>query len=398
MKHILKTNKLILLILLIIVTILSQTIYAEETNSTNYSIEGASFGGGGGQTDTTNGGNEYSIFGLIGELSDDRIESTNYRVLPGSPNVLVANVPEIECFETTSSGTTSCSDTDITPDGMVMLCGTSGCYDRARIEIDPQDNTTDTLYSIQIKESGSSTWRYVDGTTFIIEDEATHDINDYLTETTWEGTTSSFNILGLKPGTSYDAQITALHGDFTESMPSPVSTTTTGLPSLFFDIDIDTASGTTSETSAPYAIQLGVLNPVSVSTSNNLIWFDLGTNAISGISMFVEDDYSGLQSPTSLYTIPSLDSDLSSSLEGFGLVGNTTSETYIGPLTVESAFGNGGDIVGGISTTPVAIYNSNGGPLHNGRGSLFVKAKTSTSTPSGDDYQDEITFTITGTF
>lgn len=390
-----KSLHLTLTILLLLVTTAGFVI-AEETNSSNYKILGARVGSGGGETDNTNTGGEYGLLVTVGEIADDRTNSANYSVLPGSPNVLIANTPLVECFETATSGSTSCSDPEINPDGMIMLCGDGGCYDRARFEIDTQNNPVDTLYSAQIKESSDSVWDFVDGTTFLIEDLSTHDINDYLTESAWENTASNFNVLGLTPGRTYDLRLTALDGDFTESIASPIETSTTSIPEISFDIDIDGTGGSTTETSAPNSINLGVLNPSSVTTANDLIWFDLGTNSVNGAVVFIEDNFNGLNSVSNSYTISSNSIDLSTVNEGFGLVEFSSNETYLGPLSVSALFGNGGDIVGAVSTTASNFYNTSGNPISQGRAGIYVKARSNIEVPAASDYEDEITFTIIG--
>ncbi|MBD3363125.1 hypothetical protein GF362_05375 [Candidatus Dojkabacteria bacterium] len=374
-------------------------ISAEETQSSNYKMIGVSFGSAGGVSGTNDGGDEYKLLGLAGEpISDDRFESTNYKALPGAPNVLVANVPIISCFETVTDGFTQCTDVDVNPDGMVMLCGQGGCYDRARFEIDTQNNPPDTLYTIQIKEVGDSEWSYIDGSTFIVEDISSHDINDFLTESSWESTASNFNILGLRMNTSYEIRAIALHGDFTQSPPGPTETATTANAQIYFDIDIADNTGNSVETMSPYSVNLKVLNPGIINTAGNLIWLDIGTNAEGGLFVQIEDDYNGLRSNTTNYTISSWDVDLTSVASGFGLVEYLSYETMLGPLNVESGFGNGGDIVGGLSTTPKNIYNTSGNPVYEGRAALYVKAKSDTNTPSESDYKDELTFTLIGTY
>lgn len=342
-------------------------------------------------------------YGLLtsfgGNLNDDRFSSPNYSLGIGVVETWLANTPTIKCFETTTNGSTNCDDADITPNGMVQVCGGGGCFNKARVELTAENNPSDTLYSIQITtDSGWNTWDYVDGSTFYIESESNHDIDDYLLESTWEGTASSFNIFGLEPSTTYYVRATALNGDFTESLTGPSVSATSGTTSITFDLDIADTAGNNAETAAPYSIDLGQLTVGSIKTGSNLIWFDLNSNASGGSVVLVKDSYTGLYSPSSGYTITSADADLDSVAEGFGLQEYTSSETYLGPLAVATDFGNGGSIVGGIATTAVTIYNTSSNPISGGRGSVFIKTRADSTTPTATDYEDEITLIVVGTY
>lgn len=395
-------NKFCVIITIIILVALPYTlkvnlIYADDVDSTNYKIKDLTVGSGGGEDESSS---NYRLLQSIGDnLNDDRFSSANYKLGVGVAYNWMATAPSIQCFETTTEGSTSCNDADVNPDGMVMICGDGGCFDRARFELNAENNPSDTLYSIQITtDSGWGSWDFIDGATFMVENSANHDINDYLTESSWEGTASNINVLGLSPGTTYYLRATALCGDFTESDPGPAANTATGYPLITFDLDIADTGGSSAETSSPYAIDLGELGIGSVTTASNLIWFDIGSNASGGTVISVLDDYTGLNSVSVSYTITSADADLNSASEGYGLQEYSSTESYLGPLTVESAFGNGGNTVGGISTSPVNIYNTSTDPIYGGRASLYIKAKASNSTPAADDYQDEITFRVVGTY
>ncbi len=352
---------------------------------------------GGGQDQS---GTSHRLLQSIGDnLNDDRLTSATYQAGIGPEYDWMATAPSIKCFETTTDGTTGCDDGDVNPDGMVMLCGDGGCYDKARFELNNENNPTDTLYSIQITTDAAwSTWDYVDGATFYVESAGSHNINDYLTESAWEGTASSFNVYGLDQNTTYYIRASALSGDFTESEAGPDANATTGVPSITFDIDIDGTGGGSSETGAPYAVDIGDLTIGSVNTASDLIWFDLGSNAPNGSVIIVEDDYTGLYSANTSYTIASATEDLGIDSEGYGLVEYTSSENYLGPLTVETDFGHGGNYVGGVSTTPKRIYNTNSEPIKGGRASLYIKAKPSYSAKPAEDYEDNVTFVAVGVY
>jgi len=388
-------------ILIVPTVILSLFIYsfflpvkAEDIDSTNYKIKDITFG----PSDNTSASTNYKLLEITGDnFNDERFSSTNYKIGIGQPFVWMANVPLMQCFETTTDGSTDCEDADVTPDGMVMVCGTSGCYDRARFEIDPQGNPTDALYSIQITtDEDWVTWDYIDGATFLIENASNHDIDDYLTESQWEGTSSNINVLDLDPSTQYYIRATALSGDFTETLPSPDATATTGSSELTFDVDIAGTGGSGSENSSPYTINIGRIATGSVSTASNLIWMDIDSNAISGSIIEVKDAHTGLY--TVAYTIASANANLDSASEGYGLTEYTVTEEYGGPFAVTTNFGQGGNIVGGLSTSDVNLYTTSSNPINHGRASVYVKARASTSTPSSTGYVDTITLTASGTF
>jgi len=372
-------------------------VFAKESESANFKLIGASIGTAG--KESASASQKISV-SVGNPASDDRTSSTLYMAKQGNPNVWVANVPKISCFETVSSGTTNCTDADIVPNGMVMLCGEGGCYDRARFEIDIQNNTPEVLYSIRISTDPLwNSWQYLDGATFLLEDEGTHDIDDYLLKSDWEGTTNSFNVLGLKPDTTYYIRATALKGDFTETPLGPLGVSAnTSVPQISFDIDIADIGGVAIDTNAPHGLDLGVLVPMQEITAENLIWIDLGTNAYDGVEVYIQDSYAGLSSFSAVNVIASASLDLSVVNEGFGLQVSSVGENALGPLDVVAPFDGGGENIGGVSLTAVKIFDSSSAPISGGRGGIYVKAKADTSTLAGSDYLDELTFSVLGSF
>ena len=134
-----------LLIFAIISTFILLCIYrtkAEDLTSPNFEVKDFSFkftegvGGSGTNFKTLLGNDEF--------LRDQRFDSANYSYKIGVENTWSAHVPKVQCFETTTEGTSSCSDPALV-DGITNLCGDGGCFDRARFEIDSQNNPPDTL-------------------------------------------------------------------------------------------------------------------------------------------------------------------------------------------------------------------------------------------------------------
>lgn len=386
-------NLKILFTLLFVSLIFSVNTYAEDIDSNNLKILDFSFS----TTGSNNLEGTNSKLLLTGDtiLNDMRFNSEHYRIGVGAVNTWQANVPLVHCFETTTSGSSGCNNPAII-NGMIQVCGQGGCFNKARFEIDPQSNPTDTLYSVQITtDSNWNSWQYIDGATFLIEEEATHDIDDYLTQSSWEN--PIFNILSLTPNTTYYIRITALHGDFTESIPGSAQSATTAYPQIIFDIDVSDTAGSTAETSSPYLIDLGTLTYNSVTTASDLIWFDLGTNMTSGASIFGTSINYGLYSASVDYTILAVNDNLDN-VFGYGLQNFNISETFLGPLIATTNFNQAGNTVGAVTSNPggVEILNTSGEPIFEGRAAFYIKAKMDESTLSASDYSETIIFTVQG--
>lgn len=429
MKINVKTKCLLILIVAQLFLISPAHTFAQVLNSDNYTLQDPNLNGTSGIVDS--GSNNYSTVFVAGDgTADVRLESGSYSVGTGFPNGIQANIPLIRCIETNSDDTvggstdtecnayaltsTTVGDDAIVGDGMQGICGSPGCYDRAKIEIDPQNNPIDTLYLISITNSDTGIVYYLQSDKTL---NTTYDINDYQTicelegfdpragsdcedsgDSDWDEVLQQYNILNLTPGTTYSVKVRALHGDFTESNFSPVRTVTTEYSSLIFDIDIAASGGASTDTDAPHNLQLGNLSNTT-STAVDRVWFDLGTNVFNGINLKVEN--TGLSNGS--FTIPSTSEDLSVDIGadgGYGLKIDTYTQDALGPLIADAQFDTLGiDEVGAVSVVPTTLFSTNStgfnkGPLSGGRASVMLKAKTVPSTPPGS-YTDIITFTIT---
>lgn len=404
---------LLILASLVNITLLNTTIvYAETLESTNYRIDGATIGGSG--EVVTSG--DYTLYATIGDFSGNpRTASTSYEIRPGNPDVFTATTPTISCFETTSDGSSDCETgpSYLNTYGMVRVCGAGGCYNRARFEIDEQGNPSDTLYGVQISDDGftSNIWA-IDGTTYRPKSMADRQLSDYMSKSDWE--TDTFNIQGLDSNSEYSLRITALHGDFTESSPSPVETATTAMATVTFDIDITDMNETDPETSPPHSIaftgNFRLFAGGALQRHDDLIWLDMGTNASSGLAVVQKGLYGGLYSALGSYTITSATANLASASEGFGIQNYDYSgtETYqedysgsggseLGSISVVSAYNGSDHNVGLIDTSHILVYSSDG-PIDSGRTALFLKAKAGPSAPAQSDYTEEISFVIVGRY
>ncbi len=372
-------------------------VIAAEIDSTNYKIVGATTKQGA-ILQTADG--DYSALLQTGRISNNpRNYSTNYKLFTSPEDAFIASVPEVGCFETTTSGSSNCTTgpTELTTGGMIAICGPSGCYNKARFEIDTNDNPTDTLYSVMISlDNFVSDIKYIDGNTFSPEGVSTHNLSDFLTKVDWEN--PDFNIQGLQSGTLYYIRIVALHGDFTESQPGPIASATTSLGSVFFDIDIEDQTGISAETASPYSIFFtGADELISGSTpvtAENRIWLDAASNSQGGFAIIIKGKNGGLKSNTTGQIIISATANLNSTSDGFGLQSeyiNQDTYPYLGSLTATTDYSGTGNSVGIVGTTATKIYESSA-PIYNGRMALKVIAKPGTDKSAASDYQETIYF------
>lgn len=371
-------------------------IFADETSTSTYKIIDTNFGPIGGQTQNS-GGQKIMVTGG-NATSSERIQSSQYSIGPGSSSQWMANVPLISCFETTTNGATSCSKASVNPAGMVMVCGYSGCYDKARFEINPQGNNVSTLYSIQITTDplwNYGSWMYLHND-FTLGAFASHSLSDYQTKAYWENTYDA-NVVGLVPGTTYYIRATALNQDYTESYTSPVLSAITGYPMISFDIDIADSTGVSAESNAPYSISFGTVSLFSVQKATNKIWFDVGTNISSGVKLDAISNYDGLYNVSQNYLLPSRTGLLTNYTEGFGVNTFYTGQTYLGPLVATSNYSDSNNIVGPISAISAEVYNSSHQPIYGGRGGVNILSIRDVQTATGD-YSNAVTIRITSEF
>ena len=398
-------------ILFSITILLSSLIFlnlakADELESTNYKIVGATTEGGD-ISQTTD--SDYSLLSTVGRISaDPRNYSITYMLRQDGTEAFVANVPITSCFETVTDGSSDCTTgpTELNNNGMVAVCGPGGCYDRARFEIDEQDNPSDTLYSIEISEDNfASDVRYIDGSTYKPEDSSSHDINDYRTKANWEAETT--NIKGLTSGTQYYIRIVAVHGDFTESDAGAASDATTAGATLTFDIDIDDSTGITSETSDPYTISFTgsdeLIAGAAALTNTDYIWLDVETNSSGGFALIQTGKYGGLYSPSNDESIESDTEDLDvTGAEGFGLqsgyIDYDDSSAELGEISSTTNYSGSLNNVGEISNnTYYKVYDGDG-PINDGRMGLKLIGKAGTGRSAATDYTEEITLVFVPRF
>lgn len=405
-----------MLVLICSLSIVSyKNVYAQNLESPNYEILNSTVDSGGGVSESSGYG-LLSSAGVSG--SDTRLESTNYRFRSGFPNPFQANVPLVKCFETNTDNLSS--DCDFLPNanGMIGECGDPGCFNRAKLEIDHQNNPIDTLFLVALSLDSFTTTLYLQSDHSFA---TTFDINDYMTkcelegrddndpncndsgDPNWNTGLQSYNIYGLKPNTTYQIMVRAVSGDFTETEFSPTDSATTELPMIALDLDTDIND---VNTNAPYSIDLGQLSNSTVSTADKSIWVDISTNSIGGINVYVQNlngSTNGLYSSLNSAGIPSEseDLDVDDGDGGYGLKIASVTQASLGPLQNSATFNTAGaNQVGLLSTTPTTIFftnttGANRGPVADGRGRIRVKARSFSTLPAGV-YTDTITFTALG--
>lgn len=389
------------------------TVNAETLTSPTYRILDPTISSGGGVSTSPS----YSLLSSVNPTADRRLTSTSYAIKSGFPNGIYANVPLILCAEgNTDAGNSNCLNFPNNA-GAQGECGTPGCTNRIKVEIDPQNNPIDTLYLVGIFDNTTNTQYYLQSDHTL---DITYDISDYmticdiegkdtrsgsgcevLTDPNWDEDLQSANVFGLTSNRSYTVQVRALHGDFTESEWSPTETATTEALTLSFDLDIAGSGGFATETASPYAINLGVLTPEVVITSTDRIWFDINTNNAGGLSLHMKDLHNGLYSTS--FTIPSISEDLAVDTDengGFGAKITSATQASLGPIQSDPTYNTTNpDEVGLLSTTPELLFFTNNtginqGQVSNGRASIVLKALAKITTPSGA-YSDTITFYLT---
>lgn len=386
-----RNRNIFLIAALIPILVIPVTVLAAELDSTNFKIVGATTDGAGIAT-----GTDYSALLSTGSLSNNpRIYSNSYRINTGPEAPFVPAVPTALCFETTTSGSSSCvsGPPELISGGMVAICGGDGCYNKARFEINENGNPSDTLYAVMISQDNFvSDVKYVDSASFLPENISTHNINDFMTKEDWE--LEIFNIRGLSSGTTYYIKIFALKGDFTQTDSGPVSSTTTAQGSVFFDIDIAGQGQTTAESNPPYSIsftgEYQLIGGSAAITAGNRIWIDAETNSEGGFAIIMNGLNGGLYSSTTTQLLPSATANLDSVSSGFGLQSEyTSSNPLLSSISTETNYAGSNNSVGVISTTPYRVYQANG-PVSDGRMALKVIAKPGTSYTPASDYQETI--------
>jgi hypothetical protein len=317
-------------------------VLAQNVDSTNYTLIAPSLDSTTGSTESTN----YSALNSGSPIDEYTLTSSTYEQRGGPQAFYEANVPSVSCLETsTNSGSTSCTGVP-GGQGMQGVCSIPGCYDRMKLEINPQNNSADTRYAVQISTSSdfSSGVFYVDGTTRTLI--TSYDNTDFLYKCEWEGTVVSglcgspnttwqkYNILGLNSGKQYYVRLSAYKGsnaagEFTQTEWGPSANATLQNPTISMNVDVGPSS--TSTSNSPYKINFNTIVPDTVTTSNDYMIYRLSTNALNGIEMNVQGVNGELYNAVAGDDIPAVNADLASNY-GYGIRNDySTNSQYLPP-------------------------------------------------------------------
>jgi len=342
---------------------MSLMLLASLPASSNFKLDSFGFGSGG----TSNSAStNYRVNGLAGEQAGSA-GSSNYKVGAGENYLKQANVP----VATISNG--------------------NEWYDKLNLVIDPQNNPSDAKFAVAISTDNFTTTQYVKSD-FTIGSTLTS--SDYMTFSVWNGTGSGIMLRGLERSTVYSVKAKAIHGDFTESGYGPVASASTVDPYLTFDID---TAPTDTSTNPPYSIAFGDLLAGSVISASDKLWVSLTTNANSGAMIYSGGLNAGLKSDSTGHTIDSATGDLSALSEGFGEQGTGATQTSGGPFSLVSPYDGSSANVGAVYPHFQELFSTSA-PLHNGRGSMQLMAKSAALTPASADYTELLTVVAAGTF
>ncbi len=365
---ILKVNYYIIISLLFtyIIGLNSPVIFAAQPASNNYKLNEFSFGAGGTQGSNSN---NYSLFGVAGEIEQGQAASNTYKLNGGLTFMMQSEVPPAPTFTNPAN-----------------------YYNKLKLILNPGNNPSDSYFAIAI-----STDNFVADTKYIQDDNtvgSTLGTEDWQTYADW-GMATGFNIINLIPGTTYTVKVASRQGNFTQSPFGPTSQASTINPTLTFDIDVAPSD---TETSSPYSMDIGSLTPATVTTAPDKIWIDLSTNATAGGLIYIYGSNNGLLSTTAGSTITAVSADLSSSPQGYGARSNSTAQSAGGPFQALSPYDGANDIVGTIDNNKRLLFDSSGSPISSGRASLLIKAKSTSTTPAAPDYSDTLTIIASGSF
>ena len=183
-----------------------------------------------------------------------------------------------------------------------------------------------------------------------------------------------------------------------------VSITATVNQSITFDLDTAT---TDTNSDDPYSVALGTLTVGAVNRSDgtiNSIWMDINTNASGGAAITVTSANGALESTAvPADTIPSATATMAAGTANYGLcVAASTAASgsldEVAPFDGATCVDGAVNTVGGVTTSPQSILDTNDAPIATGRAQVRVNAAISGVTKAHADYTDTLTFIATGTF
>lgn len=347
-----------------IITTTPLFIFLVAPASTNYSLQEWGFGSG---STPNSSSTNFQVQGEFNQGEGNQLESSTYKIGPGSEYALMADVPPAP-----------------------TITNDERWYNQLHLILDPGPNPSDATFAIAISPDSFTTTYYVQSDQSI---DPSLGIEDWQTYASWGGATG-FQIIGLSPDTTYTVKVKSEQGDFTEGPWGPTASAATQPPLLSFDID---TAATDTETAPPYTVDFGNLSTSGVNTAANYIWVDFDTNAEGGGSVYIRGDNAGLTSSNG-HTISSVTANLAVTNEGYGAQVISTAESSGGPLAADSPYNGASDNVGLIDTSFSAIVSSVLEPIVSGRGQIALKTKINDLTPASTDYTETLTLVAAGIF
>ena len=361
MKRLSNVSKEIIILAFIFSIFPIQFAFAGPT-STNFQLQEYGFGAGGVATSSST---NYLFQGILGEIETASLSSTNFIFGPGLTYTLEPNTP-----------------------GGPTFTNPSNYYNKLSLIIDNASNSTDTTFVIQV----STTSDFSSNVYYVQADNTLGTVPFWQTYTAW-GSGSGFTLIGLSTGTTYYARVAAKRGVYQQGKYGAVASASTVNPTLTFSIQ------TSTQVSPPFSVGVGIVNAGQVTTSWQSVTTNISTNANTGGLVYLNDANSGLKSTAAgNYTITSATGDLTSASEGYGVQGQTATQTSGGPMELVSPYNGTSNNVGLLDTTKRVFTDSTQAPVTNGQATFQIKAKASNSTPAATDYADTITVIGTGNF
>ena len=328
--------------------------------SSNYKLRDFAFGSGGVVAGTST---NFSLFGIAGEVSVDKLTSSNFKIGAGLPYTIMPGLPPAP-----------------------TLLNIQNYYDRLRIIINPSSNATDSTYAIAITESADSAWaqtRYVqsDGTI-----ASTLGLEDFKTYNDWGGATGHF-IYDLSQDTSYKVKVKARQGKFTETGWGGEVAAATDVSFLSFGVDSNAVSFDELSSSNSYTDSTkSTVTTTSTNAYNGYLILGYATGPLAFQTNQI-NHYSGTNSSPTSWTG-----------EGFGYTTNDSSLFGGTP----NRFTNAGPKYAGFSQiAPGEPIADNPGPvltpILNEQFTISYRVTADPFTPAGN-YKTTIIYIVVPTF
>jgi hypothetical protein len=327
-------------------------LFGALSSSPNYKLNTYNLSAG---STNTSSSATYKLNGNAGGISGNASPSTTDKGLPGVIQAQQANVPAAPTLSN----------------------GGNTYYNKLGVILNIGSNPTDYTYAIAV-----STDNFATITKYVQADGTLGASQVYQTYTTWGGA-SGTTIVGLLANTSYQVKAGSMQGLFTASLYGPYATISTVNPSLTFTL-------------SPNTITFSSLLANTVVTSS-AITTSFATNAANGGGVYVSGKNNGLLSSTTGFTITSISNDLSTQSLGFGVQGSSATQTSGGPLAFVSPFNGASANIGAPAATFKPLLTA-ATAVVGGSATSVLKAKSSSSTPAAQDYQEVLTFVATASY